>query len=79
MCRGGAQTHKSGAEVKRSDWRRPWYGRCVDQNGAVDQIWQEHLQALVAMPYGNKGRGLWSQGPSLAGHLGRGGRLHKDS
>ncbi|XP_047690291.1 zinc finger protein 773-like [Prionailurus viverrinus] len=51
MCRGGAQTHKSGAEVKRSDWRRPWYGRCVDQNGAVDQIWQEHLQALVAMPY----------------------------
>lgn len=52
----GTWTHECGVEVMWSNWRHPQYRWCVDQDGCMGQVWQEHLQVT---------RRVWGQGLRL--------------
>lgn len=77
--RVGTWTHNCGVQVNSSDWRHPQYRWCVDQDGTVGHFWPQASSVLVAMPLGNKGGDVGPRTGALAGHLGGGGELHKDT
>lgn len=51
----------------------------MDQDGTVGHFWHQASSVLVAMPLGNKGGDVGPRTGALAGHLGGGGELHKDT